>query len=213
MNRLLISGIDGRMGREVARLCPDYGFAPRPFVPEAQGAVIVDFSHPDCLDGLLESPLPLVIGTTGYTAEQAARIREAARARPVFQAANFSPGVYALGAAVRAARRMLPDWDVSLIERHHIRKQDSPSGTALDLARRIGLKKEQILSVRGGTVRGVHELTFYGPEETLLLIHAAESRAVFAHGALRAARWLIGQSPGMYGMKELLSKQEAEGRR
>lgn len=209
MKHLLISGMDGRMGREVARLCPEYGFAPRLFTPEAPGAVIIDFSHPDCLDGLLQSPLPLVIGTTGYTAEQAERIREAARTRPIFQAANFSPGIYALSVAAKTARRILPDWDASMIERHHARKQDRPSGTALDLARGIGLESEHILSVRGGTMRGVHELAFYGPEETLILTHVAESRAVFAHGALRAARWLTGRPPGLYGIENLLAGEDA----
>ncbi len=209
MKSLLISGMDGRMGREVAHLCPEYGFAPRPFTPETPGAVIIDFSHPDCLDDLLESPLPLVIGTTGFTAEQAERIRKAARTRPIFQAANFSPGIYALSVAAKDVRRMLPDWDASLIERHHARKQDRPSGTALDLARGIELENERILSVRGGTVRGVHELTFYGAEETLILTHVAESRAVFAHGALRAARWLTGRPPGLYGIENLLAGYDA----
>ena len=202
MKKLLISGFDGHMGQETARLAPDYGFDAQPFSVGESGDVIIDFSHPDCLNALLESGIPLVIGTTGYTQAQQRRILEAATLRPIFQAANFSPGVYALGAAAKAVKALLPDWDISLIERHHARKLDHPSGTALRLAQSV--EANQVLSVRAGTVRGIHELAFYGPEESVFFIHTAESRAAFAHGALRAAKWLLEQENGLYGMEHLI---------
>ena len=201
MKKLLISGHDGRMGQAVAALAGDYGFEARAFAPGMTGDVIVDFSHPDCLTDLLKSNLPLVIGTTGYTPTQQRVIAQAAGARPIFQATNFSPGVFALTRLARQARTLLPDWQTTLIERHHAAKQDSPSGTALRLAEAAQIA--EIHAIRAGTVRGVHELTFYGSEETLTLMHNAESRDVFAHGALRAAVWLMGRQAGLYGMEDL----------
>ena len=204
MKTLLISGFDGRMGRETARLAAEYGFAAVPFAANAAGDVIVDFSHPDCLRALLASPLPLVIGTTGFSAEQQRAIEAAADARPIFQAANFSPGVFALNRLSQTAKALLPGWDTALIERHHAGKRDLPSGTALRLAE--ALQTDHVLSVRAGTVRGVHEAGFYGPDESLLLIHAAESRAVFARGAINAAKWLLRQKNGLYHMEDLFNE-------
>ena len=203
MKRLLISGFEGRMGQETANLAPRYGFEPLPFSPTADATAVIDFSHPDCLPALLQSSLPLVIGTTGYTREQQLRIRQAAEARPIFQAANFSIGIYALTAAAKTVKALLPDWDACLIERHHADKQDSPSGTALTLADAVGVS--QLHAVRAGTLRGVHELGFYGPEESIILLHTAESRALFAHGALRAAIWLENRKSGLYGMADMLA--------
>lgn len=202
MKILLISGFDGRMGQECARLAADFGFSPQPFEPNAAGDLLLDFSHPDCLDAVLACPLPLVIGTTGYSAGQTDAIRKAAETRPVFLSANFSPGVYALGLLAEQARRLLPDWDIAIIEKHHAAKRDIPSGTAQALSAR--LQTDRVLSIRGGTVRGVHEIGLYGPEESLTLTHAAESRALFARGALRAAKWLTEKGPGLYGMRDLL---------
>ena len=209
MKTLLICGITGRMGGETARLAPAYGFAPRAFAPEIREGVIVDFSHPDALPVLLESGLPLVIGTTGHSAAQQAAIRESARKRPVFVASNFSPGVHALRQAARLVKELLPGWEITLVERHHAQKQDAPGGTARELARDAGLPADRVFSLRAGTVSGLHELTFYGPEEALTLLHLAESRAVFAHGALRAARWLDRRPPGLYGMDDLLDVRKS----
>lgn len=201
MKTLMISGYSGRMGQACARLAPEYGFAPREYAPGAAGDALLDFSHPDCLDSVLACPLPLVIGTTGYTEAQTESIRRAAAERPILMSANFSPGVYALGELSEKAQRLLPDWEVFLIEKHHAAKRDAPSGTARMLAERLGAG--QVFSLRGGTVRGVHELDLLGPEESLTLTHTAESRAAFAHGALRGAAWLLGQGPGLYGMRDV----------
>ncbi|MBQ9197287.1 MAG: 4-hydroxy-tetrahydrodipicolinate reductase [Clostridia bacterium] len=202
MKTLLISGYDGRMGQETVRLAASYGFDAQPFNPDAPGDVIIDFSHPDLLPSLLKGGLPLVIGTTGFSPIQRQAIQNAAAARPIFLAANFSPGIWVLQRLAAMAGELLPGWDAALIERHHAKKQDSPSGTALQLAEQANI--HQVCSIRGGTVRGIHELSFLGPEESLALIHTAESRAVFAHGALRVACWLLDRPNGLYGMDDLM---------
>lgn len=201
MKILLISGFSGRMGQEIARLAPEYGFLPREYQAGMPGDALMDFSHPDCLQDVLAYPLPLIIGTTGYSEEHLLAIKAAAKKRPVFLAANFSPGIFALEALAQTARALLPEWDVSLTETHHTAKRDMPSGTARTMAERLQI--DQVLSVRGGTVRGIHEIGLYGPEEHITLTHIAESRAVFAHGALKAAKWIMDKAPGLYGMKAL----------
>ena len=205
MKTLLISGFDGRMGQECARLAPEYGFLPLAYQVGRVGDALLDFSHPDCLPHVLACPLPLIIGTTGYTAFQQEAIRQAAKSRPVFQAANFSPGVYILGLLAEKAKDLLPDWDISLTELHHASKADKPSGTALHLAEHLQI--DQVLSIRGGTARGTHAIGFYGPEEHLTLTHTAESRAVFAHGALKAANWVMDQGAGFYEMNDLYKNE------
>ena len=201
MKSLLISGYSGRMGQEIVRLAPSYGFAPRKYQADMPGDILLDFSHPDCLPEVLACPLPLVIGTTGYSNQQLQEIKASAKKRPVFLAANFSPGIYALGILAEKAKELLPEWDISLTEIHHAGKADRPSGTARHLA--DWLQIDQVQSIRGGTVRGIHGIGLYGPEEHLQITHAAESRAVFAHGALKAAQWLMRQEPGLYRMKDI----------
>ena len=204
MKTLLISGFGGRMGSETARLAESYGFSPLPYEKDLPADVVIDFSHPDRLEELLPGTAPLIIGTTGYSREQLGLIRRRASQRPVFLSPNFSAGIAAMRVLARQAKQMLPDWDISLIEQHHRTKADAPSGTAAGIASDLSLAAPAIVSVRAGTVRGTHALAFYGPEEHLLLRHTAESRTVFAHGALKAAIWLIGREPGLYGMSDLL---------
>ena len=205
MKTLLISGYSGRMGQEIVRLAPSYGFAPREYQAGMPGDILLDFSHPDCLPEVLACPLPLVIGTTGYSDQQLQEIKASAKTRPVFWAANFSPGIYALGILAEKAKELLPEWDISLTEIHHAGKADRPSGTARHLAERLQI--DQVQSIRGGTVRGIHVIGLYGPEEHLQITHAAESRAVFAHGALKAANWIIDKAPGFYGMHDLYKNE------
>ena len=210
MKTLLICGMEGRMGSETARLAPAHGFTPRPFRPGASGAAIIDFSHPDSLEGLLAAGLPLVIGTTGHTQAQQESIRRRSRTLPIFQSANFSMGIYAMTQLACLARRLLPQWELSLTEVHHAGKKDAPSGTALALSEVLSLAPERILSIRAGTVRGIHALGLYGREEHLLLTHTAEGRAAFAHGALQAASWLICHKSGLYGMADLMKPPAGE---
>ena len=210
-----------------------------PALFDAPADVAVDFSAPAALEGLLalclERRLPLVLATTGHTGEQLAALRDAARQIPLFHAANFSLGVSLLSALVRRSAALLgPEWDIEIVERHHRSKADAPSGTALLLAgaisevlpyvpeyvydrhsvRRPRDRREiGIASLRGGTIPGDHEILFAGRDEVVELRHSAQSREVFAAGALKAARFLAQcRRPGLYDMEDLLSwLREREG--
>ena len=192
---------------------------------EAQ--VLADFSRPAHLKQTLrcamDRQVPLLVGTTGLEAAHERMINEAAAEIPLLQSANFSLGIQALLRLAQQAKSFLPDFDIEIIERHHAQKADSPGGTALMLytavaqsqtqpvyGRHAALQKRTqqeigLHAVRGGTLCGIHETGFYGQGEHLQLIHTAESRDVFAHGALRCLQWLISQKPGRYDMKDIFS--------
>ncbi|HEX3677575.1 MAG TPA: 4-hydroxy-tetrahydrodipicolinate reductase [Sphingomicrobium sp.] len=225
--RISLFAPDGRMGKAIAAvIAEDAGFE----LDQDNGDVLLDFSVPGALqtslDRALSAGVPILIGTTGLddTAEQ--RIAEAAREIPVLRAPNTSLGVALLAALVeRAAKVLGPDWDIEISETHHRMKSDAPSGTALLLgeaaARGRGaklnpergrdgtsLKRELgaigFASLRGGTVAGEHDVLFLGPEERLILSHRAESRTIFARGALAGARFLVGRSAGLYFMRDVI---------
>ena len=194
--------------------------------------VLVDFSAPQALDANLHAAIgagiPLVIGTTGLEARHHQAIDNAARAVPVLQTGNASLGVTLLAHLVReAAERLGPDWDIEILEMHHRRKVDAPSGTALLLGEAAAEGREITLaensergrdgqtgaraegaigfaSLRGGTVAGEHSVILAGEEERITLSHSAENRSIFARGAIRAAGWLIGREPGRYRMDDVL---------
>ncbi len=194
--------------------------------------VLVDFSSPAALEANLHAAIgagiPIVIGTTGLTERHHTAIDHAAHAIAVLQTGNTSLGVTLLAHLVgEAAARLGPEWDIEIVEMHHRMKADAPSGTALMLgeaaaaARGIpladnsergrdgdtGQRREGAIgfaSLRGGTVAGEHAVIFAGREERLTLSHHAENRAIFARGAIRAAEWLIGKSPGRYTMAQVL---------
>jgi 4-hydroxy-tetrahydrodipicolinate reductase len=194
--------------------------------------VLVDFSAPEALELHLEAALaadrPIVIGTTGLDAGHHRAIDEAARRIAVLQAANMSVGVNLLAQFVReAAGRLGEAWDIEIAEMHHRHKADAPSGTALMLGAeaaegrgvaldtiadrgRDGLTGARMpghigfAALRGGSVAGDHQVIFATEGERLELGHRAESRDIFARGAIRAAVWLEGKPPGRYGMAEVL---------
>src|SRR5271166_2441091 len=144
----------------------------------------------------------MVIGTTGLSAEQGEAVRLAARNIPIVWAPNMSLGVNVLLSLVEeVARRLGPDWDVEIMEMHHRGKVDAPSGTALALRRAgdIGFA-----ALRGGDAVGDHHVIFAGAGERLELIHRTTTRAVFAKGAVQAARWVVGRPPGVYGLDDVL---------
>jgi len=191
--------------------------------------VAVDFSHPSGVASAVAQlgATPLVSGTTGLDDVAAAALdRHAARA-PVLHAANFSTGVNVLLDLVARAARALPDYDVEIVESHHRHKRDAPSGTALALGRAAadarGRRLEELAvhgrsgdtgerpvgqiglhALRLGDVAGEHEVFLAGPGERVALAHLATSRATFAQGALRGARWLVGRPPGRYDMRDVL---------
>jgi 4-hydroxy-tetrahydrodipicolinate reductase len=171
---------------------------------------------------------PLVIGTTALSAAETAAVREAAKRIPIVWAANTSLGInLLLGLVEQAAARLGPDWDIEIMEMHHSGKADAPSGTALALGRAAAAGRGVLLdavaqrgrdgitgprrsgnigfaALRGGDAVGDHHVIFAGAGERLELSHRATNRAIYAKGAVRAARWVVGNPPGLYGMKEVL---------
>ena len=252
--RIIFCGANGRMGRATAELIranDKYTLAAGVDITgegaEAIGApvykhiaevtetadVIVDFSHhsalPELLDYAKEKQMPIVVCTTGHTPEENAMMQAASATVPVFFSRNMSLGINLLMALCRKAATMLgADFDVEIIEKHHNKKLDAPSGTALMLADavrdadggvdhpyvydRTGVRRERtrgeigISAVRGGTIVGEHEVMFCGKDEVITLSHSAASREVFATGALRAAHFMCGKPVGFYNMDDVINE-------
>ncbi len=239
--RLAIVGAEGRMGTRLVALAPAAGLEVGVAVDRGgwpaghMGAdCIIDFSvaaaaAETCARAMREG-LPLVLGTTGLDAAGEAAVADAAARIPIVRASNFSVGVTVLLDLVeRAARQLGAGWDIEIVEAHHRRKVDAPSGTALslgaaaargrgwelaDVARHgreglVGARPDEAIgfhAVRGGTVVGTHDVGFLGASEALTFTHRAEDRDIFARGALRAAAWLLGAAPlpGLYDMRDVL---------
>lgn len=247
--KILISGACGFMGREVAAqarakghevLCgvdivgnagldypvyTDYANAPK-------ADVVIDFSNwkpgADLLDYCVKHQVPAVIAATGLKAEQLARIDEASKQVAIFRSGNLSLGIALLRALSKKAAEVLGEtFDIEIIEAHHNRKLDAPSGTALMLvdAVKAGCASEReatfgrhgrdckrqkqeigVHAIRGGTVTGEHEVCFLGTGERIMLSHSAENRGVFAAGALRAAEFLASAAPGLYSMDDIVGE-------
>lgn len=254
--RVALCGAAGRMGRTVAAaIAAEPGMVltvavERPDHPEigttiegvtlgadlagTPGAafdVVVDFTAPAAAlfhaRQAARARVAFVTGVTGLDAAQTAALRAAAGEIPIVHAPNLSPGVAVLGRLAQEAVRRLPaDYDIEIVEMHHRRKRDAPSGTALELAAilegvRAGLRRVHgrsgvtgprgsdeigIHALRGGEVVGEHRVIFAGPGERLELVHRAESRAAFAAGAIAAIRFVRGRAPGLYGMPEVLGQ-------
>ena len=244
--KLILNGCLGRMGRAVTELAAARGHEVVAGIDVAAGAAaypvfsdwasvpaadaVVDFSNPAALAAELEYAtahgLPLVLCTTGLSAEQMAAVQDAATRIPVFFSSNMSLGVAVLSALTKKAAAVLGDtFDIEIVEMHHNQKLDAPSGTALMLAdaAKAGLsfepeytydrhtrrqkrdKKEiGIAALRGGTVVGEHSVYFAGEQEVITLSHSAGSRSVFAAGALTAAAFLQGKPAGMYSMEDII---------
>ena len=219
----------GRMGQAIAAAAADNkGFE----IDNENGDVLVDFSAPAALAGSLgratSAGIPILIGTTGLDANAGDEIARAAEEIAVLRAANTSLGVALLAQLVeRAAGVLGPEWDIEIAETHHRMKADAPSGTALLLGEAAasgrgtkldaergrdgtGLKRELgaigFASLRGGSVPGDHDVLFLGPEERLILSHRAESRMIFARGALAGARFLVGKPAGLYSMRDVIGE-------
>jgi 4-hydroxy-tetrahydrodipicolinate reductase len=221
--RVLLIGAKGRMGKAIVDLAkgdPSIAIVAQcdlgdPIGPTMKNCdVAVDFSHANVIEEICRASLqhrrPLVIGTTGHSAKQHCVIEKAAESVAIVFASNFSVGVNALFALTRNAAKILePEFNVEIIETHHKLKKDAPSGTAKTLAEilRQAHKSDseiQIQSIREREVVGEHTVIFNGPGERLELTHRASSREIFARGALRAARWIIGEPAGLYSMQDVL---------
>lgn len=193
--------------------------------------VIIDFSHPSNFENILgyakKNNLPIVIATTGLSEEQKNEMVAAAEEIPVFFSANMSLGINLLIKLAKDATKILEkDFDIEIIEKHHNKKLDAPSGTALAIAdaiadtmtndaeyiyERHSVRKQRdkseigIHAVRGGTIVGEHEVIFAGTDEVISLSHSASSREVFAQGAVKAALFMNGKPKGFYSMDDLFA--------
>ena len=193
--------------------------------------VVVDFSNPVNLDSMydfcVKNSVPAVICTTGYSAEQVDKIKELSEYVPVFYSGNMSLGVNLLIELSKKATAVFGSaFDIEIIEKHHNQKIDAPSGTALMIADAIsGVMEEEpqyvydrhayrakrkqneigIHAVRGGTIVGEHSVIFAGNDEVLTLTHQAQSKSLFATGAVSAAKFVCGKEPGMYNMSDMLA--------
>ena len=257
MTGVVIIGAAGRMGRELCRAALETeglelaGGTVEPGAPELgsdlgalcgagtagvsatedppeDAEVLIEFTTPQATVEHLSYARPHVIGTTGLSAEQQARVEEAARGVPVVLAPNMSVGVNLLREVVRElAAKLGDDYDLEVVEAHHRDKKDAPSGTSLFLARAaaegrgldldeaavygregVSPRKEGeigIHALRGGAVVGEHKLVFYSGGEEVEVVHRALSRRTFADGALRAARFAAEAAPGLYSMRDVLN--------
>jgi 4-hydroxy-tetrahydrodipicolinate reductase len=203
--------------------------------PEIVADVLVDFSGVNAFDGALalalERKLGFVSGTTGLHEHQRAALEQAAKSIPVLWASNFSLGVAMLERMARRVASALPGWDCEIIEMHHQRKQDAPSGTAITLGHAVAEGHGVLLAdharyerhghigprppgeigfatLRGGDVVGEHTLIFASEGERLELTHRAGSRDIFARGALAAAIWVARREPGLYTFDQVLAPKD-----
>lgn len=193
--------------------------------------VIIDFASPKKLDEMLEyaqkNNVPIVLCTTGLSEEDLTMVTEAAKNVAILRSANMSLGFNTLIKLLKIATQVLAeaDFDIEIVEKHHNQKIDAPSGTALALADAMNevlgqeyaykydrsgdnVKREKkeigISAVRGGTIVGEHEIIFAGTDEVIEIKHAAYSKAIFAKGAIQAAKYLAGKTPGMYQMSDVI---------
>ncbi len=234
--RLAINGANGRMGQEIMALVKRTGdrFYITATVDEKIGGesfdthtrmsnlkatkpdVLIDFSSPkgalQIAQWCLENKKPLVIGTTGFTPQERKKFETMSKKIPILISANMSPGVNALAEALKTFSQTYKTCDVSIEEIHHKHKKDKPSGTALMLKAAIeenNKNKHKVqppLSMRGGEIFGIHKVYFLGTSEYISFEHHAQNRSVFAEGALLAARWICGKSPGLYSMNDIFAK-------
>ncbi len=236
---LLIYGIDGYMGKLIKKLA-----AKDPYWQKIDGMdigickellddkydVVVDFSHPSALDELLDfcigKNIPLVIGTTGYSKEQLEQIWSVSDKIPILKATNMSLGMNIVFVFVEQIAAILGNrFDIEVLEYHHNRKKDAPSGSAKYIVESIekGLgevRKHQygregecprekgeigVHAIRGGNIVGYHEANFINELETVKIAHEGHDRLVFAQGALEAAKFVMDKEPGIYTMRDVLN--------
>lgn len=245
---VLLNGANGRMGREVIELIKEQedcnivaGFD----IQESQNLgfpiynsienikekidVIIDFSVPVATFKILEyarkNKIPIIIATTGFSNEDLLKIETISKEIPIFRSSNMSLDINLMANLVQKVAEILKESDIEIVETHHNRKIDSPSGTAILLADAINKafngektytfdrfqKREKrdkkeigFSSIRGGNIVGEHTVQFFGENETLEITHKAYSRKVFAEGALKAARFIVRQPKGLYNMTDLV---------
>jgi 4-hydroxy-tetrahydrodipicolinate reductase len=250
MIKVIISGCNGAMGQVLTRTIAKYDdieivagldiasgkndtytvYTELEDIKAKTADIIVDFSHPSALGKVLKlagrEGIPTVLATTGYTEDQLIEIDEASRHIPVFRTANMSLGINLMIDLIKKASKVLDSgFDVEILEKHHNRKVDAPSGTAIMLANAINedqpdkyeyvyerhstrekrsAREIGIHAVRGGTIVGEHMVIFAGNDEIIEIKHSAASREVFAEGAVKAIRFMQGKPPGLYNMSDVI---------
>ena len=247
MVKVLINGCNGKMGQvlserirdtqDIEVLCGvdkiDTGDNNYPVFTDIHSInlipdVIIDFSIPvatfPILDFAKKNNIPIVIATTGFTEKEEEKIKEISKNLPIFKSSNMSYEINLMSKLVASLAKKLPESDIEIVETHHNRKVDAPSGTALILADSINdacnnefeyeynrnAKREKrtkneigIHSLRGGTEAGKHTVIFFGNNESLEITHNVTSRSVFADGAIKAANFIIHKDNGLYSMNDL----------
>ena len=246
--KIIVNGAGGRMGKEVINLAQagfrgaelaagvDINIQQKTEYPcyknlkdvRETADCIVDFSNHQGTAVLLSyavaKKIPVVVSTTGHTDREILMIKEASKQIPVFWSANMSLGVALLVELAKVAAKTMPDADIEIIEKHHNRKLDAPSGTALMIANAIKKVREKsrfvfgrygqakrssdeigIHAVRMGNIVGEHEVLIGTDNETITIKHEAHNRALFAEGALAAASFLITRPAGLYSMQDMVS--------
>lgn len=251
MTNIVISGANGKMGKVInnvisaredckviagidinTEIYDDFPIVTSPLELPEKPDVIIDFSHPLALDGLISYALstgtPLVLATTGYSDEQIAKIKSSSEQIPVFFTFNMSLGINLLVELAKQATAILGNqFDIEIVEKHHNQKIDAPSGTAIMLADAINetidnkmqytydrhsqrKKREKneigMHSIRGGTIVGEHDVIFAGRDEVITLSHQASSKEVFAVGSVNAAVFMNGKKKGLYTMADLIKQ-------
>ncbi|MGQ9708400.1 MAG: 4-hydroxy-tetrahydrodipicolinate reductase [bacterium] len=233
MLKVVIVGFGGKMGTEIARLISLQQDLKLVGGVEVQGHsllgtsagsgvvvahlkdvidasdVVVDFSVPDTVISnvrlCLAARKPFITGVTGFNDNQLQEIKDAGKTIPLVYAPNFAVGIAVLSRIAQESARLLgKGYDINLIEIHHKKKRDAPSGTAKMLLEKIGVGETNVFSLRIGEVVGEHRLIFGGAGERLELIHRAENRTAFAWGVITAIRWIIGKPAGFYSMSDIL---------
>ena len=247
MLKIIMHGCNGRMGQTIVNLIRESedkivvagvsadGQALNSFpvytnISECQedADVIIDFSNPSSLNDLLayatSHKTPLVIATTGYNDEELKKIREASKIIPIFLSFNMSLGINVLLKLIKESTKLLEGFDIEVVEKHHNKKIDAPSGTAIMIANAIkevlpnieysygrygtNTKRKEnevgIHAIRGGTIVGEHNVIYAGHDEIIELKHIAQSKDIFAKGSIAAAKYLVNQNPGYYNMDNML---------
>lgn len=250
MTRIILRGCNGKMGTVVTQMAEEddavdivagidiskgserkypvfYSFEQC----NVDADVIIDFSSPvnvrEMLDYAVKKGIGAVICTTGFSKEDQKLIEDASKSVPILRSANMSMGINLIMKLVKQAAQVLADsgFDIEIVEKHHNKKVDAPSGTALAIADSINeamnnryeyvynrtdiraprVKNELgISAIRGGTIVGEHEIIFAGIDEVIEIKHTAYSKAIFAKGAIQAAKFIAGKPPGMYNMNDVI---------
>ncbi len=254
MTKIIISGCNGKMGQVLSKMInqsnntsisagidksPDEFNNNFPtyddiFECNNESDVIIDFSHPSCIDDILKyaskKSLGVVIATTGFSDNDIKKIENASKNIPIFLSANMSLGInILLNLVKKTAITLNESFDIEIIEKHHNQKIDSPSGTAYMIAdsineelnnskeytfgRKTKTDKRQkneigIHAIRGGTITGEHTVLFSGEDELLEIKHTASSKKIFATGSIKAALFLANKTNGLYNMQDLVNQKQ-----